>query len=302
MAYYIWLFLGWLANHLPKRIGYTLFSWLGLLAFYVGRSARAGALDNMRHVLGPAASDAEVWAATRAAFVHQSTNYYMLLRPLVSDDVWRRNHVIEGREHMEAALAAGKGVLVLSAHLGHVEYVAEVMRRDFHTHFLAPAETIKPKKLYDWFVAHRERHGGEAVPASEAGGMDLARRLRRGGVIALAVDLDTTRGGLPVEFFGAPALLPQGPARLALLASAPVLPMIAIRLPDGRFHLTIEPPLPIQRSRDREADQLAVMREIALMLERWISRYPTQWTMFSPIWQWAEERKEEGGRRKEEEQ
>jgi KDO2-lipid IV(A) lauroyltransferase len=241
----------------------------------------------MRHVLGPTASDDEVRAVARAAFVHHFRNYYQLLRPAWSDEEWERRHQVEGIQHLDAAVALGKGVIGFSAHFGSVEHLAEVMRRDRGLRPLAPAEEIRPQRLYDFMLTIRERRGGKGIPASLSG-RDLLRHLRQGGVMGLTADLDTTRTGLPVTLFGAPALLPQGPARLALLTGAVLIPAFAIRQPDGTYRTVFEPPLELTRTGDREADLAAAMRQVAAALERWIGAYPGQWTQFNPIWQWAE--------------
>lgn len=286
MAYYYWQILNWVANVLPYRLGRALFTGLGWLSFHFGGQWRENALDNMRHVLGASATDKEVKAAAQAAMIHQLTNYYLLLRPTVSDEEWPTTHTVEGWEHFDTAVAAGKGVIALSAHLGGVEHLAEVVRRDRGLRPLAPAEHIKPERLYHWFVALRERRGGRGIPADQSG-FEVIRALRRGEVVALGGDLDATRQGMVVEFFGAPAVLPQGPARLALLTGSPVIPMFAIRNPDWTFRVIIDPPVVFQRSGDREADLAAAMRQVAAVLERHIRAHPTQWAQFNPIWQWA---------------
>jgi KDO2-lipid IV(A) lauroyltransferase len=209
-----------------------------------------------------------------------------MMRPPVSDAVWPHIFSVDGWEHVDQALAQGRGVIFLSIHFGGVEHLAELLRRERGLRPLAPAEVLKPEKLYHWFVVLREMRGGRGIPADQSA-LDLIRRLRRGDTIALGGDLDTTHNGLPVEFFGAPAVLPQGPARLALLSGAAPIPAFTVRRPDWHFHTTFEPPLSFERTGDRDEDVRRAMRKIAQVMERWIRAYPTQWTQFNPIWQWA---------------
>ncbi|MCW5852665.1 MAG: lysophospholipid acyltransferase family protein [Anaerolineae bacterium] len=286
MSYYLWLALYWLANHLPERVGCALFALIGRVTFLVARRWRANALDNMRHVLRPPASQREVEQTAQAAVVHQFTNYWYMLRPPVSDDRWPGGSTVDGWEHLDQAVARGRGVILISAHFGSPEHLADLLRRERGLRPLAPAETIRPEKLYHWFVAVRERRGGRGIPADQSA-LELIRALRRGEVIAVAADLDTTRQGEPTEFFGAPAQLPQGMGRLALMTGAAVVPVFVVRRPDWTFHTVFEPPLVFERTGDREADLRRALRQLAQVMERWIRAYPTQWTQFNPIWQWA---------------
>ncbi len=286
MSYYLWLTLHWLANHLPERVGRALFALLGRLAFLAARRWRVNALDNMRHVLGPAASPAEIEAASRAAVIHQFTNYWYMFRPPAPEERWQGSFTVDGWEHLDEAVARGKGVILISAHFGSPEHLAEVLRRERGLRPLAPAETIRPEKLYHWFVAVREQRGGRGLPADQSA-LELIRALRRGEVIAVAADLDTTRQGEATPFFDAPAQLPQGMARLALMTGAAVVPVFVVRRPDWTFHTTFEPPLVFERTGDREADLRHALRQLAQVMERWIRAYPTQWTQFNPIWRWA---------------
>lgn len=293
-GYYLWRGLWWLANYLPPAIGERLFRWGGALVFRFASGTRAGAIDNFRHVLGPDASEAEVHAAARAALVHQMYRYYVMLRPLPPDDVWRVLNVVEGLEHVDAALVAGKGMIFLVAHFGMLEHTAQLIRRERGLRPLTPHELIEPRRLMDFLIELREKFGGEGI-ATDVAAMEMIRRLRRGEAVAIAADLDSTRTGFVVDFFGAPALVPQGPARLALLSGAPLLPIYARQLPDGRYHIIIEAPVSLRRTGDREADALAGTKVVTAIVERWIDAHPTEWTMFNPIWQWAQEKEWESG-------
>ncbi len=286
--YYLWKVLYWLANSLPPALGERLFRWLGALTFRFAADTRAAAMDNFRHVLGPQASEAQVEATARAALIHQLHRYYITFRPHMSDAEWAHGHTVEGWEHFDAVVQPNKPVIIMVAHLGILEHVAEVVRRDRGLRPTAPAEAIKPQRLFDFVIELREGFGGRGIPA-DTSGMEIIRCLRRGETIAIAVDYDSTRTGVVIDFFGAPALMPQGPARLALLTNAPILPGYSRWAPDGTFHTVFEPAIIVERTGDREADILAGTRQITAVLERWIRSHPTEWTMFNPIWRWAAE-------------
>ncbi|MFN8482537.1 MAG: lysophospholipid acyltransferase family protein [Anaerolineae bacterium] len=288
VPFYSWRAFHWLANQLPPWLGEPLLHWLAGAVFRFSGATYRGATENMRHMLGPRASHAEVEAAARTAFQNSLLNYYRFFRPLSDDAAWARLVSAEGAEHYFAALQQGRGAIVISAHLGGAEFLAQYGRRNLGIRFTVPAEPIKPESLYRFMVEQRERHGGRGIPADK-GAMELVRVLRKGGVVGVMLDLDTTRGGLSTQLFDAPAQLPQGPARLAMMSRAPIVPFWIVRRPDGGYHLTIEPYLTYSPTGDKDADAARLTRVLAERMEIWLGRYPDQWMQFSPIWSWAGE-------------
>ncbi|MFN8471694.1 MAG: lysophospholipid acyltransferase family protein [Anaerolineae bacterium] len=286
--YYGWRAFHWLANQLPPWLGEPLLHWLGGVIFPFSGATHRNATENMRHVLGPRASDAEVEVAARAAFQSSLLNYYRFFRPLSDDATWARIVSSEGQEHFDEALARGRGVIIISVHLGGGEILAQFGRRNLGITFKVPGEPIQPESLYQWISAQRARHGGQVIPADK-GAMELVRVLRKGGIIGVMADLDTTHAGLKTQLFDAPARLPQGPARLAMISRAPLVPFWITRRPDGGYHVTIEPPLRYTPTGDKEADAAQLTRVLAERVEVWVGRYPEQWMQFNPVWSWAAE-------------
>jgi lauroyl/myristoyl acyltransferase len=84
-----------------------------------------------------------------------------------------------------------------------------------------------------------------------------------------------------VEFFGEPARLPDGPAKLALATGAPILPVFMVRTPDDTFNYSVGEPIWADKQRD---DVAAIKRQIAIALERVISQHSEQWFLFHDLW------------------
>jgi KDO2-lipid IV(A) lauroyltransferase len=114
--------------------------------------------------------------------------------------------------------------------------------------------------------------------------LGLFRALKRGEIVALPCDRGFAESARFVEFFGHPARLPDGAVRIALRTGAPLVAAFVQRRPDDTFLLEVEPPLELSHSGDLESDVADGVKEIARVMERFISRRPEQWLVAAPVW------------------
>ncbi|MGH3786037.1 MAG: phosphatidylinositol mannoside acyltransferase [Pseudonocardiaceae bacterium] len=194
--------------------------------------------------------------------------------------VGRVDGAVEGIEHLNDALAKGRGVVVALPHSGNWD-MAGLWFVERHGAFSTVAERLTPEALYQRFVDYRASLGFDIVPLTGAGNPTprLLRRLRAGGVVCLLADRDLTGAGLAVDFFGGAARMPMGPARLAAATGATLLVIGCWFTPDGwgiRFH----PPVPVpDRSAVRQATQT-----VANYFAADIAVHPQDWHMLQPLW------------------
>jgi KDO2-lipid IV(A) lauroyltransferase len=192
----------------------------------------------------------------------------------------RLDSAMEGMEHLDAALARGRGVVVALPHSGNWDMAGLWFVRQ-HGVFSTVVERLRPESLYQRFVDYRGSLGFDIVPLTGAGSPTprLLRRLRAGGVVCLLADRDLTGAGAAVEFFGGAARMPLGPARLAAATGATLLIIGCWFTPDGwaiRFH----PPVPVPdpsaaaRATQKMADCFAID----------IAAHPQDWHMLQPVW------------------
>jgi KDO2-lipid IV(A) lauroyltransferase len=233
--------------------------------------------------LGPEASQEQVEAMVHRACINIMKGHYDLFRlgRLSLDEIMGMIQ-IQGREHMDEALAQGKGAILISAHFGNVDILAQVPRA-FGIPISGAVEHVQPERLFQYTLKLRTRHGVRMIP-SDGPMMELYRALKRGELIGLPSDRGIGDNTRQVDFFGSPAWLPAGPVRLALRTGAPLIPGFGLRLPDNTFLARIEPALDLPRTGDREADIVAGMEMVADVLERTISQHPDQWLVAAPVW------------------
>ncbi len=194
---------------------------------------------------------------------------------------------LEGREHLEKALAAGHGIVFATPHLGNWDVGgAWLVANGYPTTVVV--ERLRPVEVYERFVAYRERLGMRLLPLDH--GSETFRRviraLRDGQLVALVCDRDLTGGGVPVTLFGKRATMPGGPASLALRTGAALLPCAIYqdRARPGWWEAIVLPPLEREPSGDNRADVAALTQALASSFEQLIARAPEQWHVLSEFW------------------
>ncbi len=281
--YYLYRVLGSVAPLLPPRFGYWIASQLGALAFYLNSAGAKTVGENLSHVMGEEAGEARIKATAREVFRNLLKNYYDLFhKHALSDDEIKASLTIIGLHNLEEALAQGKGVVVASAHFGLFDAmwaIGSILKVKITT----PAERLEPEKLYQYTSKLRARDWMSLLPV-DGPLLGLVRALRRGEAVAVAADRDITDSGIEVEFFDAPARLPDGHVQLALRTGARIVTAFSLRQADNSASLHIEPALELEETGDFELDVRVNSRKVVARMEQWISRYPEQWLMLYPIW------------------
>ncbi len=190
---------------------------------------------------------------------------------------------VDGMEHLAAASAQGKGVIMALPHLGGWE-LGGAWLADCGYPMTAVAEVLDPPELFSFFVNERSKLGLTIVPLGEGSGREILRTLRSGGLVGLICDRDIVGNGVTVGFFGATTTLPGGPAALSMRTGAPVLPTAVYLGPDGGHYGVIAPPIAYERTGKMGEDIVGMTQAIATELEKLIRRAPEQWHVFQPNW------------------
>ncbi len=185
---------------------------------------------------------------------------------------------VEGEEHLATALAAKRGLILLTAHLGNWELAGRLLVRRFGqpTHVLVAAEP-------DPQVGEFLRGTGPlrfVTRDHPAAAVTLLTALRRNEIVAMQGDRALgTRGDLRVEFFGVAAPFPLGPFVLARASGVPVVPAFCVLRDDRRYAIRVG--APIRVAAEGEADAL---KGWVQLLEAEVRRHPEQWFNFFDFW------------------
>jgi len=279
------------ASALPEggacSLGRAVGRAIGALPDFDGR--RAVVASHMARVAGRPLLPREARSLVREVFANYGRYWAESLRlPALPPAEVAAGIVTLGREHVDAALAGGKGVVVAAPHLGGWEWGA------FHLVLsgipvTVAVEPLEPAEVFEWFASFRRRLGMNVVPVGPDAGAAIIRALASNNVVCLLSDRLVGRAaGVGVDFFGSKLSLPAGPVTLALRTGAPLVPAaIYYGRAAGSHTLVFRPPLDLEgppgtgtfRERVRCGTQ-----QLARELEALIEAAPAQWHLVQPNW------------------
>jgi KDO2-lipid IV(A) lauroyltransferase len=190
----------------------------------------------------------------------------------------------EGEEHFLVAESRGKGVLVLTGHLGAWE-----LSGFYHSllgHSMGVVIRRLDNRLLDEYVnSIRCQHGNRMLHKDDFA-RGLLHAMRSGQTVGILMDTNMTPPqGVFVKFFGLTACTASGLARVAVKTGAAVVPGFCVWEPlEKRYVLNFGPELHFTRTADHESDILAATQQCNDVLESWIRRYPDQWLWIHRRW------------------
>ena len=270
-------------GRLPRRAARRVGEVCGAVAFATLARLRGVGRRNLRLAF-PEASERETQRILRAEFRH--------LGRLLGEFAGMSRHTresaaryirYEGLENYEDARQKGRGVLVLTGHLGAWE-----LSSFFHSLMGRPMGLVIRRldnPLIDRYVnAIRCMHGNRVLHKDDFA-RGLITEMRRGGTVGILMDTNMTPPqGVFVPFFGVPACSASGLARVARKTGAAVVPGFLIEEPEGKYVLHFGKELEMVHSEDVEQDALVNTARCTAELEQYIRRYPEQWLWVHRRW------------------
>ena len=273
---------------LPEGLAQTLASTGATLYRWFRPTRFAVVVANLQPIVGGDGS-----AAVRAA----RQNFRQFAAKLV--DLWRyeagvsfenRLHPAAGWNHFSTALNSGRGVLLVTPHLGNWEFGAPLLRR----HGQRPLVLTAPEpggQFTEIRAAARALQGIDTLVVGEDpfAFVEVIRRLQDGGVVALLVDRPPAATAVEVPFFGRPFQASIAVAELARATGAVVLPVFIVRDVHGYQAHALEPVAYDRRALGTRAARVALTAEILRAFEPVIRQFPDQWFHFVPVWDVTEQ-------------
>jgi len=276
-------------NFLPRGASLKFAASLGRLAFYLLPVERSIMRQNLHSALGGEKSDVVLARIAKSVFVNQAKNLAdFLLGDRVNKTSIRRLVSTEGIEHLEQAYRQGKGVILVTGHIGNWEILAAYLAlAGFPLSVIG--RRLNYPRLNKLLVTQRQSWGMEVIDRDTAG-RPLIKAIRNKRLVGVLIDQDTKVSGVFVPFFGRPAHTPTGPIIAAYRTGALIVPIAIFRRPDDTYKVVTHPPVRFERSLDQKKAILKMVETLSGILERFIRREPGQW-----VWMHRRWRKQPGG-------
>ena len=283
IEYWLYRAFSALTALLPRRTALELGARLGRLLSLLMSKRRRRSDENLRLAF-PELTSVQRSQIVREMFEQLGRSSMELLRLEQFHRTRELGELFEfhGLEQLRDAYGEGKGVILLTAHLGFWEAGTMFLPRlGFATDFIA--KKMKNPLLDEVLTRIRCSSGGDVLD-SRSGARRILRSLAAGHLITILPDQRVTpKKGVLANFFGRPAWTTPAIAQIAMKTSAPVVPGFVERLPDLRYKVTFLPAVHFAPSEDAEAvlNNTQTMNEI---LETAIRRTPAQWFWLHDRW------------------
>src|SRR5919108_1041239 len=272
-----------LVERMPRAWAYALAVVAARIAWWFSPLARPRLEYNLK-IACPELDGEELKRISRLNFRNHAKAYAdLMLLPRARVSEMRPLLHVKGWEYLDQARAMGKGVMVVSCHMGSYEFVAAMWSAT-----LAPvsffAEELEPRALFEWYRDTRARLGISVLTLDLAGLRKVLQALREQEMVITAIDRDIAGTGHVMPFFGRPAPIPLGPAAIALRLGTPLFPVCVYRLPDDTYMAEGAPLVHAVSTGDSRADQVTATEQLLRQIERFIQSHPEQWHVPHRIW------------------
>lgn len=276
----------WMARrfqHLSERTGRRVGAFLGTLLRRLSPRHYRIVMANLRLAFGNEREEAELQRIAKACYRHLGKCLMEFIRlPAIPPADLRRIASIQGREHIDAALARGKGAILLTAHIGNWELIgARLALEGYPMNVIARAQ--RDTTLTEYILRTREAVGLRVYHRESAVKACLLA-LKRNELVAMLLDQNAGDDGVFVNFFGHLASSAPGAAVFALRTETVVLPAFSCRNPDDTHTLVVDPPVPLVRTSDYKQDIVTNTARYQKIIEEKVRAHPEQWFWLHKRW------------------
>lgn len=282
--YYLYRFGQVLVSIVPLRIAYRIAVFLSDLKYLFSPRDRRAVKENLKVICG---DHVDVRLMARNVFRNFGKYLVEFFCMHTFDEEFVRKHItFENQVYLDEALKRGKGIIVMTAHIGNWELGGLALGRSGYP-LSAIALPHKEKAINEMFNKQRAEGGVTVVPAQTAIRRCI-RILKKNGIVALLADRDFSATGVSMMSFGRETMIPRGVAMFAYRTGASILPMFLTRTNDDtNFTLSIEPPLEISESLYGESEEIfmrELMKQQVQVIENRIKKDPSEWLLFRRFW------------------
>lgn len=267
-----------------KLVPLSLSGWIvkrvADIYFLCSPNRRHIALDNLTIAYGDTRSTGQKRTIARRSFESQALS---ILELLVSHNMRKdaaRRFLITGQEHVDEAVARGRGVVFVASHFGAWEYIGFAGCLTQYPHSVI-VKKIKNPYLNNTIDALRRESETVQIPKEASALRHTLAELRQNHGVAIVIDQWAGSEGLWVELFGRATSTTSLPARLARKTGCALIPIYCVRNTIGQYEIQLLPAVPLP---DDSAWEIRTTKRLNEILESQIRHYPEQWSWNHRRW------------------
>ena len=286
LVYHGYVAFSLLARWLPERVAYGLAHSVGNFQAWRAKGKSTQIERNLARITGLPLGSPELHQVVRESFRSYARYWLETFRAVREKAEFFLERVQPtGLDHLKSQLDRG-GAVILIGHLGNWDAAgAWAGAEGWRVHTVA--ETLRPKRMFDFFVEHRARLGLVIYPAEKGVTSKLIAAVENGAMVPILGDRDLKGTGVVVDFFGEPATFPRGPAAIAMRTRVPLIfaGIRGRRMEDGRWGWGIDINPPMELPAEDAPNAVDDLTRTAIgQLEEFIRKYPAEWHVFQPFW------------------
>ncbi len=281
-------FVSSILGSLPRSWVRGAASVLGFVWFDILRLRRRVILENLQ-IAFPEKDLAWKLRVGRASVQKLCANFTELLTIPAMNQNWIQKHaVFEGWQNLENAKAKGKGILMLSLHVGTYDVAASLLpMRGEETYLIS--KDFKNPRLNEFWFSIRGSQGVRYIPAhSDKTAFDILKALKRKASVIFVIDQFMGKPfGIESTFFGRSTGTAYGLALFAMKTGAPVIPMYSVEGADGKIHFIAEPEIdtaPYIDDNQKEKSLQLLTQRFTDVIESIVRKYPEEWLWVHRRW------------------
>ncbi|MDP2940977.1 MAG: lysophospholipid acyltransferase family protein [Candidatus Omnitrophota bacterium] len=270
---------------IPARFIYGFADKVSALGYIFAGRQRRLALESLGLAFAGEKSPAEIERICRDSFRLMAKSAIELLFLMDNPGLLKSRVELTGEEYLERALAAGKGVILVSAHFGNFPLALACLSLEGHktSGIMRPMRDARTEEI---FLKKRQSCGVETIYSQPRNVCvdSTIRALRNNELVFIPVDQNFGTAGVFVDFFGRKAATATGPVIFAQRTGAALLPCFIVRQPDNRHKLIFEPALKLEQGKDSRETVVINIQKITCIIEAYIRRYPAEWGWIHRRW------------------
>lgn len=274
-----------MANVVPLFFLYGFANLLGLVGYRFALRHRRIAIESLTMAFGQEKPRPEIERIARECFntmAGSAVEFFMFMR---HPERIRRFVHVQGLEHLERALAQGKGVVAVSAHFGSFPLLlSRLALEGYKVHTLL--RHMRDEKLDKLFEGKRDfmRVGSIYTQPRQVCVSRSLQVLRNNEILFTQLDQNFGTGGVFVDFFGTKAATATGPVVFSIRTGAPLVPMFIYRVHGPEHQVIIEPEIEMEAGDDRHERIARTVARATSLIEQYIRRYPHEWGWIHKRW------------------